>query len=306
MNKFNAFIEKRNFKKIFIVYIIAAIICGIACAGAIGYVFKDKINLALQYEKANEVLKKGNSDSKKKQSIDTLANSSDDICDILLLDEKNNILYSAKNSSLGKDNAFVIEREEGSRFLQSRGNPDTVFRFVKKEEFMLSAVFADDFTEIHNEYDEDGFYLDNFQNKKLYMISLLGKKVGGAKAYVISNPQPAANGMLVLKISAGIAMLFFMLYMILVALWVYQNALISKLFAPAWGILVLFTNLAGVFVYLIYKHINVICGFCGAVQSKGNIFCTECGKKIGIVCTHCGHFLKPTDNYCPKCGHKRD
>ena len=29
MNRFNNFIEKRNFKKIFIVYVIAAVVCGI-------------------------------------------------------------------------------------------------------------------------------------------------------------------------------------------------------------------------------------------------------------------------------------
>ena len=28
MNKFNAFIEKRNFKRIFIVYVISAVVCG--------------------------------------------------------------------------------------------------------------------------------------------------------------------------------------------------------------------------------------------------------------------------------------
>lgn len=82
MKKFNAFIEKRNFKKIFIVYIIIAVICGAVCAGAVRYIFRDKINFALQYEKTNELLKKQNSDENKKQSIDRLANSSDDICDI--------------------------------------------------------------------------------------------------------------------------------------------------------------------------------------------------------------------------------
>lgn len=52
---------------------------------------------------------------------------------------------------------------------------------------------------------------------------------------------------------------------IILALWVYQNARKSKLSAPVWGIITLFTNIAGVLVYLIYKHINGICGFCGAV-----------------------------------------
>lgn len=305
MNKFNAFIEKRNFKRIFIVYVIAAIVCGIACAGAVGYIFKDKIRLSLQYEKTSEVLSKQNPEEKKKQSIDSLAAASGDICDILLLDDNNNIVYSAKKSNIASGSKFELKKTDGSKFLQNGENSATVFRFVKKDEFMLNSVFADDFKEIHDEYDEDNFYRNNFQNKKLYMISLLGKKNGSTKAYVISDPQPVTYGMFSLKLTASIVMLLFMLYWIIVALWVYQNSLKCRLSAPVWGIVTLFTNIAGVLVYLIYKHINGVCGFCGAVQPRENVFCTECGKKIGITCEKCGHFLKPSDNYCPKCGQKR-
>lgn len=305
MNRFNMFISKRNFKKIFIIYIIAAIICGIACAGAVGYVFRDKINFAVRYEKASECFKKKNNEEKIKQGIDKLASSSNDIYDILLLDDKNKVVYSAKNSDLSLNGDFSLKKANGSKFLQSSEKSDAIFRFVKKDEFMLSAVFADSFKEIHDEYDEDNFYLEDFQNKKLYMISLLGGNDSDMKAYVISSPTPVQYGMLSIKIAASVIMLLFMLYWIIVALWVYQNAEKSRLSAPVWGIITLFTNIAGVFVYLIYKHINGICGFCGAVQSKGNVFCTFCGKKIGITCPECGHSLKQNDNYCPKCGHKR-
>lgn len=131
MKKFNAFIEKRNFKKIFIVYIIIAVICGAVCAGAVGYIFRDKINFALQYEKTNELLKKQNSDENKKQSIDRLANSSEDICDILLLDDKNTVIYSAKKSDFSQDGTFELKKTEGSKFLQISKNTDVVFRFAK-------------------------------------------------------------------------------------------------------------------------------------------------------------------------------
>ncbi len=305
MNKFNTFIEKRNFKKIFIVYIIAAVICGAACAGAVGYAYRDKISLALQYEKTSEMLKKQGTDEKKKQSLDSLAKTSGDICDVLLLDEKNNVIYSAKNSDFAADGVFELKKTDGSRFLENSKSTGAVFRFVKKEEFMLSSVFADDFKEIRDEYDEDNFYLENFRNKKLYLISLLGKKDSSEKAYVISDPKPVQFGMLSLKISASVVMLLFMLYIIIVALWVYQNARRSGLSAPVWGIVTLFTNLAGVLVYLIYKHVNGTCGFCGAVQPRENIYCTECGRKMGNTCDACGHFIKPADRYCPRCGHKQ-
>lgn len=302
MSGFNSFIEKRNFKKIFIIYIIAAVICAAACLGVTGYIFKDKINLAIQYEKTSESFKKS-STAEKEQSIDKLAASSDDICDILILDNNNNIIYSAKNSPFASGSTFELRKTDGSRFLQSQ-NADAVFRFVKKDEFMLSAVFADNFKELYDEYDEDSFYLDNFLDKKLYMISLLGKNGDNTKAYVISNPQTVRGGILSLKITAGIIMLLFMIYWIIIALWIYQNARKSKLSAPVWGILTLFTNLAGVLVYLIFKHTNSICTSCGAVQSKNNIFCTFCGNKIGKTCAKCGHSLKLSDRYCPICGEK--
>ena len=138
------------------------------------------------------------------------------------------------------------------------------------------------------------------------MLSLLEKNVDGIKAYVISDPNPVSYGMLSLKIAASLLMLLFMIYWIIIALWVYQNARKSRLSAPVWGIVALFTNLAGVLVYVIYKHINNVCAFCGAVQPNANVFCTFCGNKIGTICPECGHSLKPDDKYCPKCGHKRE
>ncbi len=298
-------IERWNFKKIFLVYIIAAILCAGLCAGAAGYVYRDKISLALQYERASEAFYKQNTQEQQRQSIDRLAAASDDICDILLLDDKNRIVYSAKQSEFAADGTLELKKADGGRFLQSDAYPDAAFRFVKKEEWMLSAAFADRFTEIHEEYDEDNFYLDHFQNKTLYTISLLRQKGSDVKAYVISNPVPVPYGMLTLKIAASVLMLLFMIYWIIVALWVYQNARRSKLSAPVWGIVTLFTNLAGVLVYLVYKYLNNVCVSCGAVQAKGNIFCTHCGSKIGTTCSACGHVLKPSDHYCPKCGQKR-
>ena len=303
MNRFNSFIEKRNFKKIFIVFVIAAVLCGIACAVGVGYVFRDKISLALQYEKASEDFKRNSQNYS--QTLDKLAAASPDIRDVLLLDEKNYIIYSAKNSEFASGGIFELKKANGGKFLQSAVSPDAVFRFVKKDEFMLSSAFADDFGEIYDEYDEDNFYLDNFQNKKLYLISMPGKNSSGTNVYVISSPTPVKYGVLSLKLAASAVMFLFMVYWIIIALWVYQNARKSKLSAPVWGIITLFTNLAGVLVYAVFKHINAICPFCGTVQPSGNIFCTSCGKKIGTVCSKCGHSLKRSDIFCPKCGHKK-
>ena len=167
---------------------------------------------------------------------------------------------------------------------------------------MLSSIFADDFSKIYDEYEEETFYSKNIQNKQVYMLSLLNSDKNGNKIYVISSPKSVTYGELSLKAAAAAAMLLFMVYWILIALWIYQNAKKSNLAAAAWGILTLFTNLAGVLIYVIYKYTNAICAKCGTVQSKKNTFCAHCGHKIGISCPHCGEILSPNDNYCPKCG----
>lgn len=308
MSKFNEFIEKRNFKKIFIIYIIIAIVLGAASVGAVGYVYGDKIKMAVLYERASDLFKKQTDSDEVKKSVDALAETSDDIADILILDDQNNIIYSAKNSKIAQDALLELNRiENGSKYLVSEKIGDAVFRIVKKDEFMLSLVFADHYSDINEEYDEDNFYRRNFINKNLYLIGLLnGKKNSEIKGYVISDPSPVPYGMLSLKITASILMLLFMLYWIIVAIWVYQNAMKSRLCAPVWGIITLFTNIAGVIVYVAFKHINNVCPLCGTVQARENIFCTECGSRIGVTCSKCGHSLKSGDTFCPKCGNKKD
>lgn len=229
----------------------------------------------------------------------------EDITDVLLLDDKNNILYSANKTNLAWDSVFELKNSsDKDRFLVSDKNSDIAFRFVKKNEFMLSAVFAEKFPEIRDEYDESHFYLNNFQNKKVYIISFIKTGASGNKVYVISNPLSVQYGIPVLKAAACAAILLFMIYWIIIALWVYQNALKSRLYAPVWGIAVLFTNIVGVLIYIIYKSVNGVCAFCGTVQSKTNLFCSHCGRKIGISCDECGRMFCAGDNFCPKCGNK--
>lgn len=307
MNNFNELIKKQNFKKIFLIYLIAAIVCSLICVGGTAYIYRDKISFALRYEKASEALEKEyKSPEKLKTSLQKLASSSDDITDVLLLDNNNNITFSANNSNLAWDSVFKLKKGESNKFLTSKKNNDLVFRFVKKDEFILSTVLADHFTDIYEDYTEENFYLNNFQSKNLYLISLLGTSENGLKAYAVSHPSKVPYGMAVLKASACILMLLFMIYWVIIAFWVYQNALKSKLYAPIWGIVALVSNLAGVFVYEVYKHMNKACIHCGAVQSKANTFCIHCGKKTGTTCSKCGQSIKPEYNYCPKCGQKND
>ena len=82
-------------------------------------------------------------------------------------------------------------------------------------------------------------------------------------------------------------MLLFMIYWIIIALWVYQNAK-NQSYPPGLGYNNPFTNLLGVLLYVIYKTTNGVCAYCGAILQRGGVFCTYCGHKNGVTCEKCG------------------
>jgi RNA polymerase subunit RPABC4/transcription elongation factor Spt4 len=158
--------------------------------------------------------------------------------------------------------------------------------------------------DIKNSHDDETFFEDNFNSKKIYLLSYIANKAIGYKIYFISDVHPVQKGSLYIEIVGAVATLFFMLYWVLVALWVYQNAQKSKINAVLWGIITLFTNLAGLLIYLIYKQNNQTCFKCGAVQNKGNIYCIYCGTKLSNTCKKCSAIISEGDSFCNHCGNR--
>ncbi|CAI3724142.1 hypothetical protein CNEO3_80001 [Clostridium neonatale] len=175
---------------------------------------------------------------------------------------------------------------------------------VKSEELILRAAFLGNEKEIEHDHNNEIFFRDNFNNEKLYLLSYSANKSTGDKIYFISDIHPIQNAEMYIKIVCAAAMLFFMMYWVLLSIFIYQNAKKSKLSPALWGIITLFTNLAGVFVYLIYKQNNQSCFKCGAVQSKNNIYCIHCGTKISNTCNKCGHVVNKGDKFCNNCGNE--
>lgn len=302
MNK--RFIENRNFKKIFAVYLILSIVCAALCSAVIGYIYRDKLTLALKYNSAREALEKqGSADTE--ALLDGIANASADVIDVLTVDSQNTVTYSASNSAI-VGRRFSLKRDENG-LLTTDMYGGAALRFLSNDEFMLSAVFSDvlsKFSDKTEKYEEEEyFYLNG--GKNAYLISRISAdKKSGARTYVIIDPTPVKYGTSALKAAAGIFMLLFMIYWVIIALWVYQNAKKLRLSAPVWGIITLCTNLAGVLVYTVYKHSNSVCPCCGAAQPRSNTFCTFCGAKIGLTCPECGHGTASGDSFCSSCGHK--
>ena len=305
MSKWDAFIRKINFKKFVIVYLAAAVLAGVLSIGFLAFVFKDKLTFAYEYNCVSEKVEDNkNGIDAVKSNLTALAENSSDIADILILDDANKIVFSAKNSGLAQNGSLELTSSVGreNRFLTDTANPNVYFRLIKNDSLFLYMNMIDRDNKVEQRYNDDYFYENNFSAKKVYLLSYIADKASGDKIYFISDIQPVANGEIYVKAVAALAMLFFMLYWALIALWVYANARKSKLNAVMWGIIALFTNLAGLFVYLIYKQGNKTCYQCGAVQNAANIYCTSCGVKIGETCDHCHSVINGKDNYCKNCG----
>lgn len=307
MKNFDRIIEKINFKRVAAVYLIAAVILGILSAGALGFLFREKLASAYLYDRIGEGVKhSGGSPADLKAGLTGLGNQSHDIVDILILDSENKITFSAKNSSLFESGSLTLagSGEKGSRYLLDRENPKVFFRLVENGRFsVLKVLFGKEHQESRDDAD-DFFYESNFNTEKVYFLSYLTIPKSGEKIYFIYDVQPVKNGEFYLKAAAALVMLFFMLYWVLVALWVYANALKSRLNQTAWGILALFTNLAGLCVYLICRVGHQTCFRCGAAQSKENRYCTFCGAKLGKECENCHFTVDDKDSYCKNCGQK--
>jgi hypothetical protein len=302
MNRFDTLIAKWNFRKIAIVLFVALLVAAIGGAAAVGIVFRDKISFAWQYAKVGEAAE--HSDAQALQTeIDKLAANSADVVDILILDSENNVTYSAKNSEFGSGQLNLARTGKDGDYLVDQAHSNAVFRFAKGDEYLLSSVFQHDFGRIHDEYDES-FFEQASSDQTVYMLGFLGNRETGSKVYTISMPSSVAGGELTLTLVATAAMLMFMLYWVLVALWAYQSARKAKLYPLFWGLVVLVTNVAGVAVYLLYKRGNATCMSCGMSQSRDHRYCANCGAMIGTPCKQCGGRVAKRDHYCPNCGTK--
>lgn len=299
MNRFDTLIAKWNFRKIAIALLVALLVCAIGGAAAVGIVFRDKIAFAWQYAKVSEAAEHSDAQAQ----IDKLAASSPDVVDILILDSENNVIYSAKNSEFASGQLNLARTGKGGDYLVDQAHPNAVFRFVKGNEYLLSSVFQHDFGRIHDEYDEN-FFEQASSDQTVYMLGFLGERETGSKVYIVSLPSSVAGGALTLSLVATAAMLMFMLYWVLLALWAYQSARKAKLYPLFWGLIVLATNVAGVAVYLLYKRGNATCMSCGMSQSRDHRYCANCGAMIGSPCKQCGGRVEKCDHYCPNCGTK--
>ena len=292
MNFMNALAGKLNFKKIAIWYLIFGFIAGIISIGYLGFTFRDKISFIFLYKSIEEKVEDSNAQDTLnfKNDLKTFAEKSTDIYDILILDNNNKIIFTAKNSDLSSSTAFTLvpgQNEKNNYFTLSEKG-EVSFKLVDDEDMILFGILSDHARELERESNDSLFYKSGYQQTSMYLLSYIVSRRTGEKIFFIKNNTVIPNGALSLKIVAALAALFFMLYWVLTALWVYKYAGKAKLNAPLWGLITLFTNIAGLFIFLIYRQNGNICPACGTLQNKNNRYCTACGMKILDSCQHCG------------------
>lgn len=305
MNTVTKRMTKINFKKTAKWYIVLLLLCAVASAVLLGVAFQDKLALLYRLERLNEQVERGKSVAEMEVNLQKLADSSSDVVDVLVLDRENKILFSAKDSAVGQGESLHLQRvpDTGkSAYFFDDTNADVLFKLQKEEEFFISKDIQARLGEIRRDYDDSHFFQADSSGKQVYGISYLSNRKTGEKVYLITDVQPVHNGILYLKIAAALAVLFFMVYWVLVALWVYADAAKTKQSAVVWGLAALLTNLAGVVVYLIYKNIHLACTRCGALQNRSNRYCVHCGAPVGDSCAKCGGHVGAKDLYCANCG----
>lgn len=300
MNRFENFLSKWNFKKIVIIYLIIALITAIVCVGTIGYIFRERINFAYRYSRLEETKDSATLENE----VQKTANASDDVVDILIIDKTGKVTYSAKNSKFSTETFELTKAENEKKYLISNKYPDAAFQYVKSEEFMLNSIINKDFGKIRSDYDDDSAFDSGLSSKTIYMLSRI--KIDGSdnKVCVITVPTSVPGGMTALKTTAAVVMLFFCVYWVLIALWMYKDAAKCKLSPLYWGFIGLFTNIIGLIVYKIYKHNMTTCAVCKATQNADHLYCSYCGSVLGTCCKNCGCKVDLKDAFCHHCGNK--
>ena len=300
MNRLEKMLSKWNFKKIAVWYLVLAVVAGLICGGTVGYLYRQRLKFAWQYARLEEA----KTQEALRTAADKTAAASEDVVDILVVDENQQVLYSAKDSKFAAGPLTLTKVGDAKKYLASADYPDAVFLQVKGDEFMLNSIVSHDFGKIRSEYDDESAFENGLSAKTVYMLNRIQVRKAGGTAYVITRPTSVPGGETALKVTAALAMLLVCVYWVLVALWMYRDAARCKLSPLYWGLIGLFTNLIGLIVYKIYKHSATLYPACGAAQSAGHLYCSFCGAQLGARCANCGGKVGAKDSFCHHCGNK--
>lgn len=286
----NKIIENLKFKKIIIIYLILVIVSIVGITLFLGNKYFNKIEYLYNYHKISEMFDENYNLEYIEDSLSNLSKKSDDIVDAVIINN-DKILFSTNNKY--KNNLVKLDNTKN----YYKDDYNNIYELEDKKDFVLSLFSL-------NKLNDDYYNEFNVNGNNNYVVTYLKNDNTNDKIIIINKIVPVQNGILYLKVSLSIMVLFFMIYWIITSLMIYQNALKIKLNAYFWGILTLFTNVIGVLIYLIYKNNRITCNKCNTSNEKNNIYCINCGNKINDCCTKCHTIINKKDKYCKSCGEK--
>jgi RNA polymerase subunit RPABC4/transcription elongation factor Spt4 len=303
VKKFDQYLEKLNFKKLFKVYLIVSILLLIICSSITLFISRDKISMALSYERVTHAFReKGMTDNLKTQ-LNKFGGSSKDIKNAIVVDKSNKIIYEIGNILVGNNKEFILTPYGSYRnYLQDNINKNVIYKVAKDEDILLNRNYIEKHKEIEDDIDNTFSYEIDLGSSNIYLLNYMVDRDTGNKLFIIRDVSavPYLEGMLhviVLIIGSIIA-----LYWVGLALWVYRDANRRNINSALWGMFVLLTNVAGFIVYMIFKQNSIICSTCGVLQNKDNKFCSNCGTMINKTCSKCLNIVNNEDKYCKSCG----
>lgn len=263
----NKFIEKINFKKVAITYVILLLLAIFLISLLLGNIYKEKINTIYNYHKLTESVEESNKTNILKNKVNDLKKSKD-IIDIVIINNEN---ANYKDSSSFMNTLKKINNSN-RYYTDLKGN---IYKLENKEEFILDLLGIKD--EDYNYYDN---FMINTDKSSRYILNYLENRNINQKIVIISKSNPVKKGYETVKISLLILGLFFMIYWIITVLMVYQNALKLNKNAYFWGVVTLLTNIVGVVFYIIYVRNTISCLKCHTNISIKDKYCKGCGRKI--------------------------
>jgi hypothetical protein len=125
----------------------------------------------------------------------------------------------------------------------------------KKKDLIIIFLILDN-KKLRQDIDDELSYELDFTSKNVYLLNYLIDGNSDSKILVIRTVNPIPYAERLIEITGTFLWLIFMIYWIGLALWVYKDANRKNLNAALWGLLVLVTNLVGLFVYLVNKQNN--------------------------------------------------
>lgn len=241
----NRFIEKINFKRVVVIYLVLLVIAFLGIGCFLGRVYQDKIKTWYYYHQLMEEVEEeknnqGNMEVLKKK-ISDLQDNSEDIVDMVLI-SNNEIIYRTKEFY---QNDLVSYQGLNNYYVDSKEN---VYKLDTSKEYILE-LFGFQKEDKNDYYNR---FLIGSSKDKTYVVTYKDSENKDERVVIVSKINLVKKGKFYVKISLAILLLFFMSYWFIVVLMVYQNALKLGINAKLWGGVTLLTNLVGVFIYLIY------------------------------------------------------